>query len=81
MSFHRLEATVEHGALLDLVPIVKHVAILNRTSDLLLAPRNHLAFELLNCLLQRFLRIVPSLHCFQKVCHVANAMVETLAAI
>lgn len=52
MSVHRLKPAIEHRALLDFIPIMEHVAILNRTGDLLLTTRDHLAFELMDCLLQ-----------------------------
>lgn len=81
MPIHRFEAAVEHGALLDLAPIMEHVTILNRAGHLLLTTRDHLAFELLDCALQCFLGIVPGLHRLEQVCHIANTMIETLAAI
>ena len=42
MSIHWLESTAEHGALLDLVPIVEHEPVLHRAADFLLPARDHL---------------------------------------
>lgn len=81
MPIHRFEAAIEHGALLDLAPIMEHITILNRAGDLLLTPRDHLAFEPLDSSLQGFLRIIPSLHCLQQICHIADTVIEALAAI
>lgn len=81
VSIHRFKPAIEHRALLDFIPIMEHVAILNRTSNLLLTTRDHLTFELLDCLLQCLFGVAPVLHRFQQVCNVADAMVETLTSI
>lgn len=81
VSFHRFKTTVEHGTLFDLVPVVKHIAILNRTGDFFLTTRNHLAFESLNCLFQALLRIFPSPHRFKEVRNITDTMVEALPAV
>lgn len=40
MTLHRTESLGENGTSLDFLPIVKHIAVLDRALDLLCAPDN-----------------------------------------
>lgn len=52
MSLHRLESPSEDWASLDLLPVVKHVAILDRAFDLFLPTGDHIGLIHLDCLIE-----------------------------
>ena len=81
VSIHWLEPAAKNGALLYLLPIVKHESVLNRAADFLLSTRNHLFFVRLNGLGNRDLGVAYAFQAFQYVRYVAYAVIEALAAI
>jgi hypothetical protein len=81
MARHRFESIPKHGTLLNLLPIMQHMPVLNGALDLLASPGNDFFVVCGDGLCQGCLVGANALKDIKEMGNVADAVVETLTAV